>query len=394
MSSYRRLRLFAVTLLVVEFVVGMGGWLTSRHEVFPFASWFLFTLVPHRTTEYDLEFRAANDRPLDPPVRFSRASGLTYQPHSITAFNLIQSLGVALEHGDARQSGTLRAQVDLLCYSGRLRYDVVKVTYDPRRPLRLRGRLAAPGARHLHDSPAMKAAALLHRCRRSFTGPPAPRAESPFRAQPRRFTAAQTLVRAFYALTLYLAVTQFTTMGDLLARRPYAQLWPVAWLHWTHGTQGVYALLAFYLATNVLGPFFAEARAARIAVFLGLLGVRSRSRTASARSATACTCRSSSPRVLVCLPAGWTRPAPLASRRLRQQTLLTFWLAQAVILLSYTMSSLGKLGGGLWQLVTRPAQRLPARGLRLSTSPSASSRPAATAASATGSFTIPSSPGR
>ena len=129
--SYRRLRLFAVALLVVEFVVGMGGWLTPRHEVFPFASWFLFTLVPNHTTEYDLEFRAANGRPLDPPVRFSRAASLVFQPHSITAFNVIQGLGAALEHGTPRETHTLRAQIDAFCGSSHLTYEVVKVTYDP-----------------------------------------------------------------------------------------------------------------------------------------------------------------------------------------------------------------------------------------------------------------------
>ena len=129
--SYPRLRLCAVVLLAVEFAVGMGGWLTPRHEVFPFASWFLFTLVPHHTTEYDLEFRAANDRPLDSPVRYSRATWLVPQPHSITAFNVIQALGTALEHGNGRDSRALRAQIDALCGPARLTYDVVKVTYDP-----------------------------------------------------------------------------------------------------------------------------------------------------------------------------------------------------------------------------------------------------------------------
>ena len=132
MSSYRRLRLFAVVLLVAEFVVGMGGWLTPRHEVFPFASWFLFTLVPNRTVEYDLEFRAVDDRPLAPPVRFSRAGSLVLQPHSITAFNVIQQFGAVLDRGsDQGKIRALRPQIDALCSPGRLQYDVVKVTYDP-----------------------------------------------------------------------------------------------------------------------------------------------------------------------------------------------------------------------------------------------------------------------
>ena len=194
-------------------------------------------------------------------------------------------------------------------------------------------------------------AALFRRCRRLLTGPPAANAAAPFRDQPRRYTAAQTLVRAFYAFTLYLAVTQLTTLGDLLARRPYAQLWPVAWLHWTHGTQGVYALLALYLATNVLGPFFVESRVARAAVFLGLLEFVAL-KNSYGKIGHSLHLPVLVAGVLVLLPAGWTRPDTLAPRRLRQQTLLVCWLAQAAILLSYTMSGLGKLGSGLWQLFT------------------------------------------
>ena len=194
--------------------------------------------------------------------------------------------------------------------------------------------------------------ALLHRCRRLLTSSPLPGAAvSPFRAQPRRFTAAQTLLRAFYAFTLYFAVTQLTTLGDLLARRPYAQLWPVAWLHWTHGTQGVFALIAFYLATNVLGPFFVGYRAARLAVFLGLLEFVAL-KNSYGKIGHSLHLPVLVAGILVLLPDGWTRPDTLAPRRLRQQTLLVFWLAQAAILLSYTMSGLGKLGGGVWQLVT------------------------------------------
>ena len=131
MRSYRRLSLLAAGLLAAVFVVGLAGSLTPRGEVFPLASWFLFVLVPNHTTEYDMEFRAANDQALPQPLRFARSSGLTIQPHSITGFQVVQQLGRALEHGDAEKTRTLRRQIDSLCYPGRFRYDVVKVVYDP-----------------------------------------------------------------------------------------------------------------------------------------------------------------------------------------------------------------------------------------------------------------------
>ena len=171
------------------------------------------------------------------------------------------------------------------------------------------------------------------------------------REQARRFAAAQTLVRAFYAFLLYLAVSQLTTMGDLLGRRAYAPLWPVAWLGWTHAATGIRALLAFYLATNLLGVFFAGFRAARLAVFLGVLEFvalkNSYGKIGHSMHLLVIVAG-----IFVLLPPGWTRPAPPAPRRLRQETILIVWLAQAALLLTYTMSGLGKLGGAIYQAAT------------------------------------------
>lgn len=131
MLSYRRLCLLAAALLAVEFVAGLAGEIPPRHEIFPFASWFLFAEVPHQTAEYDLEFRAVDDRPLAVPLRFSRAGGLVHQPHSIVAFQVIQQFGQALTRHNAADLPALRRQIDALCGPGRLRYDVVAIIYDP-----------------------------------------------------------------------------------------------------------------------------------------------------------------------------------------------------------------------------------------------------------------------
>ncbi len=134
MRSYRRLYSVAILLLAVEFVVGLGGLLTPRGEVFPFASWFLFVLVPNHTVEYDLEFRSVDDHPLDPPVRFSqsaRSINRVNQPHSIASFQTIQALGKALERGDQPTARALRTQIENFLGPGRLQYDVVRVMYDP-----------------------------------------------------------------------------------------------------------------------------------------------------------------------------------------------------------------------------------------------------------------------
>ena len=130
MTPYRRLRLVAVAALLAELGVGLGGALTPRREIFPFASWFLFSLVPGQTSDYDLVLRAVDARPLDPPPRFSQAGRLVATPHSIVTYNLIQQLGHAVEHGEPGID-ILRQQVDAQFTEPLIHYDLVKATYRP-----------------------------------------------------------------------------------------------------------------------------------------------------------------------------------------------------------------------------------------------------------------------
>ena len=190
------------------------------------------------------------------------------------------------------------------------------------------------------------------RVRRFFAGKSHLPAAGPhvFQEQARRFDTAQTLIRALYAFFIYFAVTQLPELGGLMDRATYAPLWPVEWLRWTGAGTGHRALLFFYVATNVLGAFVPEWRIARLLVFLGLLeyvGLKeSYGKIGHSLHLPLLVAG-----VLVFLPRGWHRASETVSRRLRQSTLLVFWLAQAAVLMSYTMSGAAKLGGALWQVV-------------------------------------------
>ena len=79
MLRYRRLQIFVAAALAFVLVVGLaGGTLTPRHEIFPFASWFLFSLVPGRRSEFDLILHATATR------RWSRAVPSTRRTASCT----------------------------------------------------------------------------------------------------------------------------------------------------------------------------------------------------------------------------------------------------------------------------------------------------------------------
>lgn len=197
---------------------------------------------------------------------------------------------------------------------------------------------------------------LLHpsRLRRllaaSASRPAAGRPGGVFRAQGRRFSVAQTLVRAFYAFLLFFAISQLdNNLPVILEHAPTALLWPVAWLQWTAAPAGPRLLMAFYLATSLFGAFTVSWRASRALVFLGLLEFVAL-RSSYGKIGHSLHLPLLVAGVFVLLPPGWERPAPGVGRRVRQQTLLVFWLAQAVVLLSYTMSGVGKLAAACYQL--------------------------------------------
>ena len=189
-------------------------------------------------------------------------------------------------------------------------------------------------------------------CRRFFAGPVSPPDPAAvFRGQAWRFTTAQTLVRAFYVFLLYLAIQQVTELSVLTSQQLDLPLWPVAWLGASGSLfpAGVKALFFFYLGSNVLAAVLPGWRGLRIAACLGLLEYVALKNSFGKISHSFHLPLLVSG-LLVFLPAGWDRPADRAPRATRQGTLLVFWLCQAGLLLSYTMSGLGKLGGAVYQV--------------------------------------------
>lgn len=128
-KTFRRCRRFAVGVLATQFIVGLAGTLTPRGEIFPFASWFLFSLRPDRVVSYDLLLRGSARRPLDPPKPFNQGGELVKAPHSINVYQLTQQLGRAVESRRPDQIRRLRREIEAQFIPPGMRYDVVRVSY-------------------------------------------------------------------------------------------------------------------------------------------------------------------------------------------------------------------------------------------------------------------------
>jgi hypothetical protein len=129
MYRYQRLRVFAMLALAAEFVLGLGGTLTPRREIFPFASWFLFSLVPFQSSDYDLLIHPPDGA--GSPLPLNQAGKFVNSSHSIVAFQLIQQFGLAEEQHDGELAGRLRQQIEARFRVPGIHYDLVKVRYAP-----------------------------------------------------------------------------------------------------------------------------------------------------------------------------------------------------------------------------------------------------------------------
>ena len=188
----------------------------------------------------------------------------------------------------------------------------------------------------------------IRRLRRLFAVYPAD-SRSAFAARAQYFTVAQTVIRCFYAFLLYLAITSFGEFGGLVARHPFSPLWPILWLPPEHSDNATKALLAFYSAGSLLAAVWPGPRWTRILAWLGLLEFVAL-KYSFGKIGHSLHLVVLVSLLLIFLPRGWDRGVEATDRRLRQSTLLVFWTCQAAILLSYTMSGLGKFGGAVYQI--------------------------------------------
>jgi hypothetical protein len=189
----------------------------------------------------------------------------------------------------------------------------------------------------------------LSRRARQFFGP-SDRPSSPraLYRQTESFHEARIVVRCYYVVVLFFAAAALHDWSGYLERREVLTLWPVWWLDAVSLRAGMLAILGGYLAAAFWGAVFPDRRWARTLVFVGLLefvaldnsfGKISHNHHLWVLTAF----------LLVFLPDA---PARTADRATRQRFTIIFWSCQAIVLLTYTMSGVGKVAGAAYQLLT------------------------------------------
>ena len=107
---------------------------------------------------------------------------------------------------------------------------------------------------------------FLRRARRFFVSDNQPTPRGALRRQTESFRAARIVVRCYYAVVLFFAVTTLRDWLVYLDRRETLTLWPVGWLNAVPLRTGILGVLVGYLVAAFLAAIFPARRWARALV--------------------------------------------------------------------------------------------------------------------------------
>ncbi len=155
---------------------------------------------------------------------------------------------------------------------------------------------------------------------------------------------ARMLVSAFYAGLLYFALTDAPSWAELSEMGQAGLLWPVAWAHVTGLPVAAAVVTVLYLTGALAAAIAPGHRLGRALAAFGMLEFTALHYSAG-KIGHGTHLWLLAAIVLIFLPDVGRSPG----RRERQSYLNVFWTAHALILLTYSMSGLGKLLGALRQ---------------------------------------------
>ena len=193
----------------------------------------------------------------------------------------------------------------------------------------------------------MKTSHCLNNLRRVFNPYPSDAHPHLLRWDP-SLSAVQMILRIFYFFNFFICIWHLSTYQAFYDTRGLDLLWPVSWLDIVPKEQGINVILAVYLISSLLGVLYAQSACVRWLVFLSLLEI------IALKNSFGKIGHSTHFLVLlsfICcfLPKNWHKPK--LSRAVRQQVFTIFWGCQMMIMLTYTMSGIGKITCGIQQMI-------------------------------------------
>lgn len=131
--SYRFFKFMFATFLVVYFIGGLMARNTSKREVFPFFSWFLFDEVSNERWDFTIKIISHGDNTYNPPLEFSQTTQLfeTIHQSATQYFYIIQVLGDAILGKEKDKIKENREKLEKIFLNMPTKYEVFHIKYNP-----------------------------------------------------------------------------------------------------------------------------------------------------------------------------------------------------------------------------------------------------------------------
>lgn len=192
---------------------------------------------------------------------------------------------------------------------------------------------------------------------------PASAAKAFFFTPNEQFICAQTIIRIFYAIIFFLSVLNLPSWEADRSAINFEPLWPIFWLPYVNLQIGIAAILGFQLLSSIFGIISPHMRTVRIAVFLSLLEfIAFKNSFEKIFHQEHLVLLLSF--VLIFLPSGW-HWGRTSTKSVRTATLMFFASCQALIMLTFTMSGLGKVIYSIIQALQGEIHTLAPKGLAI-----------------------------
>lgn len=185
--------------------------------------------------------------------------------------------------------------------------------------------------------------------RRFFSGSPVPCSLTFWKKWRSYPLALQTIIQCFYFVALLLCMFEIPNWQFFFSTAGFSPLWPVVWLNHVPLQEGITAILGFYLVAALAAATWPESRWIRIALFIALLEITAY-RNSFGKIGHSNHLMLLISAVLIFLPRGWDLREGM-SRMQRMKLFYIFWTCQALLLLTYTLSGLGKIVVGTYQML-------------------------------------------
>lgn len=163
-----------------------------------------------------------------------------------------------------------------------------------------------------------------------------------------KFRYVQLIICAFYSFIFFQSLTSFSNKANFFDWIITDPIWPIYWLNYVNTKLGIRIILWLRLVGGLVAVTNSNLRISRVFIFISLIEFYALKNTfgkvSHSNHLTMIICL-----ILVFLPNNWNK-IKYPQKKIWHGTINTFIFSQVFIMLTYSLSGIGKILGGIYQI--------------------------------------------